>query len=297
MTGSVSNPRVLYIMGMGRSGTTILDVLLGNCNGVVSGGELTYAVRDVMTRNVECSCGAHARECSTWSRVAQECGWTDDSAARLDASLRYVDWHSRFFLMTLGLMSKDSLREYQQINQKLFDAIAAVSGSHVVVDSSKYPGRALALTRVLSSEVRVLCLIREPQGLIAAFDKPHVDEQKPKRPLSVAAYYVYLLIAFKVTMWRLGGSVLLVRYEELVSEPTMQVTRIAEWAGVDPRMARERLDSNAVLEIGHIVTGNRLRKEKNLRFRRAPSVQVIHRAEARVAAQIMNVARRLLRFG
>src|SRR5829696_4581113 len=31
---------VLYIMGAGRSGTTLLDILLGNSNGFVSCGEL-----------------------------------------------------------------------------------------------------------------------------------------------------------------------------------------------------------------------------------------------------------------
>lgn len=290
------SPRVIYIMGMGRSGTTILDVLLGNCEGVVSGGELTYAIRDVMIRNVECSCGAHARECRTWSRVAQECRWTDDSATTLDACMRYVDWHTRFLLQTLGLTSKDILREYQNINQQLFAAIATISGKQIVVDSSKYPGRALALTRVLPNEVQVICVTREPVGLIAAFNKPHVDEQKPKRPLSVAAYYIYLLIAFRAAMWRLRGSVLLVKYEDLVSQPAMQVTRIAEWAGLDPRVACERLQSNAALEVGHIVTGNRLRKEKNLRFRGTSGVQSIHGTEARIAAHIMSAARRLLGF-
>ena len=39
----MNRPKVIYIMGCGRSGTTILDIILGNHLGFLSLGELNRA--------------------------------------------------------------------------------------------------------------------------------------------------------------------------------------------------------------------------------------------------------------
>ena len=40
----MNRPKVIYIMGCGRSGTTILDIILGNHSGFLSLGELNNAM-------------------------------------------------------------------------------------------------------------------------------------------------------------------------------------------------------------------------------------------------------------
>src|SRR5437870_4438917 len=68
--------RVLYIGGCGRSGSTLLDRMLGQVPGVCSLGELTHLWRGLLD-NAECGCGAPIRDCPFW-RAVGECafgGW------------------------------------------------------------------------------------------------------------------------------------------------------------------------------------------------------------------------------
>lgn len=286
-------PSVLYVMGMGRSGSTILDVLLGNNPITFSAGELTHVFRDVLERDVACACGLAASACPIWSRVMAQCGWTRADAERLDGVFRSIDWHTRFPVVALGWVGRRKKADYAEVNSRLFGALAAISGKSVIVDSSKYPGRALALARAFPQQVRILCIIRSPHSLLAAFSKPHRIEQRPKRPLAAAAYYIYLLVCIRIVKFLLPDHVLFVRYEDLLKSPSLELQRVSDWSGVDTSAARAIVDTDGQLNVGHIVTGNRLRKEKQVRFRRSTDDSRLESREARIAAGVMDAVRRL----
>ena len=61
--------RVVYIMGYGRSGSTILDTILGNHPDLESVGELLHAVRLAFLEDEFCACGQRASECPFWTEV------------------------------------------------------------------------------------------------------------------------------------------------------------------------------------------------------------------------------------
>jgi len=63
--------KVIYIVGCGRSGTTIMDILLGNHVGLLSVGELIHA-HDNWNEDKLCSCGANLKKCDVWGDVGVE---------------------------------------------------------------------------------------------------------------------------------------------------------------------------------------------------------------------------------
>jgi hypothetical protein len=69
-----SKKRVIYIAGLGHSGSTILDMSLGTITGVVGLGELKTLL-DEKSRERHytsvCSCGKKATECDIWKEVPQ----------------------------------------------------------------------------------------------------------------------------------------------------------------------------------------------------------------------------------
>ena len=69
-----SEPRVkvLYIMGWGRSGSTIMDNLLGGIDGFFSVGELGYLWERGLVEGRRCGCGRLLRDCEVWSEVLRE---------------------------------------------------------------------------------------------------------------------------------------------------------------------------------------------------------------------------------
>ena len=64
-----ANPVVLYIAGPGRSGSTLLDLVLGQVDGVVSIGELRNLWYAGFHGAWPCGCGKPVTECPFWSAV------------------------------------------------------------------------------------------------------------------------------------------------------------------------------------------------------------------------------------
>src|SRR5690242_10887667 len=67
-----NNVKVLFIAGSGRSGSTLLDMLLGQINGFYSTGELRFIWERGFGQNQLCGCGKPFRECDFWTEVVKE---------------------------------------------------------------------------------------------------------------------------------------------------------------------------------------------------------------------------------
>ena len=60
--------KVLYIGGAGRTGSTLLERLLGQTDGVFAGGEMTFLWYALVGDGL-CSCRQRLAECPVWSKV------------------------------------------------------------------------------------------------------------------------------------------------------------------------------------------------------------------------------------
>ena len=73
--------KVLYIAGYGRSGSTILDIILDSHPDITAVGELTFLLDDAAIPSRHCSCGAAYAECGFWSRVVSSQARSSELAA------------------------------------------------------------------------------------------------------------------------------------------------------------------------------------------------------------------------
>src|ERR1700742_3654095 len=62
-------PKVLYIAGWGRSGTTLLDNLAGSHHGVFTAGDITRMWELSFGEGRLCGCGVPLTECDLWEAV------------------------------------------------------------------------------------------------------------------------------------------------------------------------------------------------------------------------------------
>src|SRR5450432_704887 len=87
--------RILYIGGYVRSGTTILDMLLGMNTAALAIGEVNLIFRQVVKTAppVKCSCGEILSECPLWSKVLDRfrAALPDMSYQRADAITRKME--------------------------------------------------------------------------------------------------------------------------------------------------------------------------------------------------------------
>src|SRR5262245_53220401 len=69
---NTNNVKVLFIAGPGRSGSTLLDMLLGQINDFYSTGELRFIWSRSFGQNQLCGCGKPFRQCEFWTEVVKE---------------------------------------------------------------------------------------------------------------------------------------------------------------------------------------------------------------------------------
>ena len=66
---SGDRPKLVFIAGAGRSGSTLLELLLGQFDGVFAAGELHSMWHRGLIENRRCGCGLPFRHCAVWKSV------------------------------------------------------------------------------------------------------------------------------------------------------------------------------------------------------------------------------------
>jgi len=179
-----SNPmHLLAVVGTMRSGSTLLDMLLGDAPTVFSGGELRTIWERGYLRDQPCSCGEPVQRCEFWSEVmARAFG----SAGQPDpASCQVAEWqhtalrqrHTRQIARSVAtdpdLADGPNLRDCRQTLLQLYQAIAPVSGRPWIVDSSKLGSDISLVDLVPALHTRVIHLIRDTRGVVHSWGRGH----------------------------------------------------------------------------------------------------------------------------
>jgi hypothetical protein len=263
---------VTYLAGSGRSGSTLLDRLLGQSDGVVAIGELVYLWEpDQLDRHV-CGCGTPVRDCPFWSAVAERAfgGWDSPGYHRL-VELRAVVLRHRYLLFHLAPALRPGFRahidELSALLVPVYNAIAEVAGVPVVVDSSKEIVYGYALHRALGGRLRIIHLIRNGQGVAYSWTKqvakPEIGNPEAAldryRPGRMAARWVGYNLALEMIRL-LGVKPLIVHYEDVVDHPVFQLNRILGFSDRAPREQYDHIGPGVVeLTPSHTVAGNPMR--------------------------------------
>jgi hypothetical protein len=265
---------LLYIAGIGRSGSTLVERLLGEVPGVCSLGEVRHLWERGIVRDERCGCGTAFHACPFWSRVGEAAfgGWHHVDAARVVALGREVDDVSRLpRLLRPGHGDfRDRLREYVGAYEAVYRAAREVTGARVVVDSSKYTSLAYCLRTSAGLDVRLLHAVRDSRGVAYSWTKtvrrPETargggDEYMPRfSPARVAVLWSghnTLVQALRL----LRTPVHLARYERFTADPRDFLAGLLEFAGLpvtDGTLAAAGRDW-VELGVSHQVAGNPMR--------------------------------------
>jgi hypothetical protein len=254
---------LLYIAGSGRSGSTILDRVLGAMDSTGSYNELYRVFEDGFGRKSKCSCGMQFDECRFWLPVMARVLGPDVRVEDCIADSRRFDRSRMFFSIYHDLMSGKSRRRlvrYRSLLEQLLHAMAEEAGIDTIIDSSKLPARALVLAGIPSIDVRVIHLLREPRAVANAWLKERYD---PGRGSSMNRYGALRTMAFwagRQTMSeRLGNRTarLPIRYEDFASRPRQILAEIARFVpGWEARSLPVSEEGDVHLGPLHSLSGN-----------------------------------------
>lgn len=260
--------KVLYVAGLGRSGSTILANTLGQVEGFFSGGELNFIWKHALIENRLCGCGRPSRECPFWGPVFDgEFGGQSEDLAREMMRLQYSGARTRHIPLMLTDGGREKIRarlgKFLDNTGRLYKAIRSVSGSRVVVDTSKEPAYGYALGMVPGIDLRVLHLVRDPRAAAYSWakKKPQPDSadrefMHQKTPAQSAVLWDAWNAAIEALWRRTPEKYLRLRYEDFIADPRASfeaMLKLVGEGGSELPLVGER---EVKLGISHTVSGN-----------------------------------------
>jgi hypothetical protein len=270
----LNRTRVLYIGGIGRSGSTLLERLVGQLPGVCPVGELVYLYERGITEDERCGCGRPFRRCPFWSQVGKTGfgGWDEVDTRRIGDLRSRVDRNRHIpALAGRGITPRRrrALHEYTSYYARLYAAIADVSDCELIVDSSKHPSLAHCLRSLSEIDLYVVHLIRDSRAVAYSWstrirrpDTDGVSYMWRYSPAVAAAQWTAQNAAFHL-LEKLGCPTMRLRYEDLVTEPELATRQVAKFAGLPEQdsypFLAEGASNSARLDSAHSVSGNPLR--------------------------------------
>lgn len=267
--------RILFVGGMGRSGTTLLERLLGELPGTCAIGESAQMWQMGVSVNEPCGCGKAFHDCEFWQKVGELAfgGWSKLDIERVLALRASID-RTRF-LSGLALPRQPSwlaarAAEYADLYVRLYSAVGEVSGAQTIVDGSKLPALAFALRDRPELDLRVIHVIRDSRGVAYSWTKRVARTGATGgaaylptySPMKVAVKWNIRNIAFGL-LGRLGAASQRLRYEDLIQDPRAALHRIARFANIylDDSALSFISGNRAWLPARHGIHGNPMRSQ------------------------------------
>ena len=265
--------RLVFLGGVGRSGSTLLERMLGACPQVAALGEVVHLWERGLRDDEECGCGAAFSRCPFWQEVGERAfgGWSNLDVREVLELKRRVDrtrFVPRLALPRLPARLRTDLEAYDALYERVYGAARSVAGASVVVDSSKHVSLAYCLRWSPALQLLVVHLVRDSPAVAYSWSRevrrPEASGEDALMPryglLNVALRWTIDNLLFEA-LRRSGTRVQRYRYEDVVEDPRRAVAEIlaASGAGV-PADALEFIRPDAVhLDAGHTVAGNPMR--------------------------------------
>jgi Sulfotransferase family len=254
---------LVYVMGAGHSGSTILGITLGNCDGFFYAGEL----EEWLMTAARPRWGAAERQ-DFWSAVKERVGDVDvlfgasanRCLERSSASFRIDRWPGR----------RRMRPAYRRLARELIDAVAEVSGARYVVDTSHFPLRARELRELPGIDLYLIYLVRDPRAVVASNTRelsPHELAEIRWRKLTMNAnLWLTQLLAMRTFVSHPPDRRMFVRHEDFLADPDGITRQILAMVGSDAELP----DLDA-LTVQAPLQGNQLIRAERVAVRRTGS--------------------------
>jgi hypothetical protein len=258
--------KVIYIMAWGRSGSTLLGNMLGEIDNFFHGGELRTIWEKGLVRGRLCGCGVKVPQCIFWQEVmAAGFGEVDTGAVvaaqHAAARLRHAPRLLRGQPGN-GLPGGDDTKAYASSVVSLYRALAEITQSRVIVDSSKREADAALLRLLEGIDPYYVHLVRDPRAVAYSWQRPKPTPE-PRRemvtykPSVSTRNWLGLNATAEAIRRRVGrDKYLLVRYEDLATDPRSALESIVRMVGEWPAELPVNEDGTVMLTPNHTAGGN-----------------------------------------
>ncbi len=264
---STSSVKVLYLVGPGRAGGTIIASLLAEIGNFVTVGELMHIWDRQSLPRRWCGCRKRILECEVWKGVFRaaftgmsELEW--QRAARIYHQFLPTRRFPRFVLPFARNSILKEARAFLHATYRLYAAIRDMAGGKVIVDTSRAATYGYLLQQVPGLEVHFLQLTRDPRGVAYSWQKKQVEvlegqrvNMKSRSLLASAADWNAQMLAASWLLRHARRRSLCLRYEDFAHDPRAALAEICRFVGAACDNLPDALE-DIQMSVHHTFAGN-----------------------------------------
>ena len=248
--------KIVYIMGAGRSGTTILGVLLSASENYFHVGEINKFYEYKGKAN------GVSKGHDTFDFYSEI---YNDLNIRETKTFSKIEYHSSFIKLCFNLFSSSLINKYVTQQKKLFNAIHKKTKNKFIIDSSKYGGRLLALDKYFNYDISLIYIVRHPVSYLRTVSKNSV-EQPRQSFIKALIYYFFINLICKISYFNFNGKKIKVKFENLQMTPANTIKDIEGSLNLKFSISKNNLIKNKAFSTGKIFEGNRIRLKESIKF-------------------------------
>ena len=265
--------KIVFIVGMARSGSTLLTALLNEVDGFAGLGE-AHLYWELADSGRRCGCNSTLDDCPVWGPLRCAHSSRDADIAEMRASFHDLVRprpSSLLRTLTAGRGGRTAVRaaRYAETMGRTYQWLAERTGATVLVDSTKLPAATELAAAGGETPVYVVHLVRDPRAVAHSLGRRKLNARGRRRWLS---RFSYLASALRATVdWtlrnayveaklrRVSGRYIRLHFEDLARYPHRTLEQLLAMVGAEAD-ADIFIDGNTV-EMGenHILTGDESR--------------------------------------
>jgi hypothetical protein len=278
MQPTVADPRILRIVGDGRSGSTVIGTVLGQLPAAIFLGEITQVWRAFTTPRWRCSCGDLVASCPFWRAVRSrsQIDTAFDVTRLRDTTERYLRIRPLQLANLVRPRLTRPLVEYAEALERVYRAIAATAGAGLIVDSTKSAPELLLAVRTFRIRLDVLHVVRDPRAVAHSQNRPMPATMQPgydwapERASTSSARWTVRNGLLGLILTQHKAAHRRIRYEDFISSPAQELISLHEFGDM-ASIAAHLTQTNGELSVGprHALDGNGrvLQKTSTIRLR------------------------------
>lgn len=279
MNNDSAKINLIYIASTGRSGSTLLDMLLGSHSQIATAGEIQILPHEMINNGVNqpCGCGQPIAECPFWHQIIEQVQPLAKPQPQIhyfreqhntSHTLRYkhlLEFHYKNILES----QQDVIDIYGRNNYQLFEKFLDITEQFTqvkptwIVDASKDPYRLLWLVKSDLFNIKVLHLVKNPKAFAYSMTRRILNNENYRGQAykltiqKTVSWLIHNYLIRKIAQNYLSSSdYLLVNYEKLASEPQKTFQEVLNLIGCQSESNFEQeFKSNTI----HTIAGNPMR--------------------------------------
>ncbi len=269
---------IIYIASTGRSGSTLLDMILGTHSQIATSGEIQVWPHEIIKGGFQsCGCGQQIPDCPFWTTMRQKVEPLQQPEPQIHFfrerhnAGKTLNWQrlNEFYQKKIHLETPAKIKNYGKNNYQVYKAFIDLTHEITgvrpqwIVDASKDPYRLLWLVRSAFFNIKVLHIIKDPRAFVYSMTKIFGNNSPKRNHGKLIRYTVTKSLSWVIQNHLISQiarnylpieNYLLVPYEKLSSQPKNTLKETFRMIGCD---FEEQVLTNFRDNTIHTVAGNR----------------------------------------